>query len=64
MGCHGVAQQFGGDFSFVAAKAGIGKPVDTVAPSDLSAEELARHNHIINLRRANYLFNKNKDKDR
>lgn len=58
MGCHGVAQQFGGDFSFLASQAGYGKDVSSVPSGDLSPEEIAAHLLKIQLRRARQFYHK------
>ena len=52
MGCHGGAQQVGGDFSFLADSAGRGKPVDPVPPSALTPAERMAHNRAVAARRA------------
>lgn len=60
MGCHGIAQQMGGDFSFLTLVAGgVGNPVDTVPAAGSSPEEMLAHRLKSYLRRARYLFPKN-----
>jgi hypothetical protein len=44
-GCHGVAQQLGRDFSFLAnGVGGNGKELDSVAASTMTAAQRAAHN--------------------
>jgi hypothetical protein len=55
MGCHGVAQQSGRDFSFLAqASGGNGKEVDSVPSADLTPAEREAHN-VRMMRSSNYV---------
>lgn len=57
MGCHGVAQQKGRDFSFVASGAGgSGKSIDSVPSADLTPAEAAAHNKSIMAAKYDQLF--------